>query len=165
MNNPLINAKASNHFWWSELTGSRVALEEGIDNTPSDKEREALKALSLYVLDPTRELVGSVVLLTSAFRCPKLNSHRRIGGAPDSQHVKGEAADYICPQYKPGLLDLAKKVVLCQNIQFDQLILEYRKNSSLIHVSHKLGGPQRREVLHSPAIGDFRKGLPDKWPL
>lgn len=45
----------------------------------------------VMVLEELRDHFGSPVIITSGCRCPEHN--RKIGGASDSQHMKGKAAD------------------------------------------------------------------------
>jgi uncharacterized protein YcbK (DUF882 family) len=45
----------------------------------------------LAVLDAAREAAGGPIYVTSGYRCPAHNE--AVGGAPQSYHVKGMAAD------------------------------------------------------------------------
>ena len=67
------------------------ATKAGIANEPSIQEVKNLTALIEKVLDPLREAYGKPIIVTSGYRCPKLNAI--VGSTPSSQHVKGEAAD------------------------------------------------------------------------
>src|SRR5690242_10311706 len=49
----------------------------------------------LAALEALRERVGEAVLVLSGYRCPEHN--RRVGGAANSQHVLGKAADVRVP--------------------------------------------------------------------
>ena len=49
----------------------------------------------LDVLDAMRETVGGPLQLSCAYRCPSHNAE--VGGVPNSQHVRGTAADVLCP--------------------------------------------------------------------
>ncbi len=48
----------------------------------------------LQALDDLRELVGKPFVINSGYRCPAHN--REVGGAPNSQHLHGRAADIAC---------------------------------------------------------------------
>ena len=51
----------------------------------------------LELLDQLRENVGGPLSLSCAYRCEAHNS--RVGGAAYSQHVQGNAADVLCPDW------------------------------------------------------------------
>ena len=118
---------------------SSTAQIKRIDNNPNEDQKEALKSLINNVLDPLRELYGNPIVVSSGFRSLDLN--RAVGGAKNSQHMKGEAAD-IYTGTKEGnkkLFDLIR-----DNLPFDQLIDE--KNFSWVHVSFR-EGHNRKQVL------------------
>lgn len=127
----------------SELTSSHTARRKGIDNTPNAAQRAALTALVANILDPLREAYGKPIVVTSGFRCPRLN--RAVGGVAKSQHMKGEAADIRTLSDRPSdnkkLFDLIIKL----GLPYDQCIDEYGYN--WIHVSYTSQG-NRRQVLH-----------------
>lgn len=131
------------YFTLSELTSSPTARRKGIDNTPNGVQRAALTALVTNILDPLREAYGKPIVVTSGFRCPRLN--RAVGGVAKSQHMKGEAADIRTLSDRPSdnkkLFDLIIKL----GLPFDQCIDEYGYN--WIHVSYTSQG-NRRQVLH-----------------
>lgn len=119
------------YFTIKELTNSATAKRKGIDNKPSQDITSALTALVDNVLDPLRQAYGKPIVVTSGYRCAKLN--KAVGGASSSQHVKGEAADIRSvsdnPKENKIIFDLIRKL----NLPFDQLINEY--NYDWIHVS------------------------------
>ena len=47
------------------------------------------------ILQDLRDFLGQPVIITSAYRCPEHN--KRVGGVPDSAHVRGYAVDIKCP--------------------------------------------------------------------
>lgn len=101
---------------------------------------ENLRALVDEVLDPLREAYGRPVRVTSGYRCPRLNT--LVGGAPNSQHMRGEAAD-IQPVAgnEDDLPEMAR--ILIGNGKFDQLIVY----PTFIHVSWRRFGWNRKQVL------------------
>lgn len=131
------------YFTIYELTASSVAKRKGIDNTPNGMQKANLTALVANILDPLREAYGKPIIVTSGFRCPKLN--KAVGGKAKSQHMTGEAADIRTVSDDPAdnkkLFDLIVKL----GLPFDQLIDEYGYN--WIHVSFS-PGRNRRQVLH-----------------
>lgn len=48
------------------------------------------------MLDPARERLGKPIMVNSGYRCPLKN--KAVGGVPNSQHLKGEAADITCAE-------------------------------------------------------------------
>ena len=125
-------------FSWEEMTYSRRAVEKGLDNRPGAEARKALEHLVLHLLDPLRRLYGKPIAVTSGYRCEEVN--RLVGGVPDSQHVKGEAADCYVPDAGELLVVLRRS-----GLVFDQAI-HYRKRNFL-HLSLKRSGVNRMQVL------------------
>jgi len=95
-----------------------------------------LSLLAQNVLEPIAKKFGPIAI-NSAFRSG-------TGGAKDSQHNKGMAADIT---YGTRSTDPATMYAIAQwikeNIAFDQLILEYGKNQIWTHVSFNGEGAQR----------------------
>ena len=148
------------YFTISELLKSDTALKRGIWNGAPKEAEENLKALVDNVLDPLREAYGKPVYVTSGYRCPKLNA--LMGGSPNSQHMRGEAADIVVctnnviagkdPQSPSLQGNLLLGKLIEQLGHFDQLIYEQcdaNGNPRWIHVSWKRNGWNRRQVLYS----------------
>lgn len=115
----------------------------GIDNTPTPEARANLERLVDAVLDPLRERYGRPIHVSSGYRCPRLN--KAVGGAPTSQHVKGEAADiYVANKRDKSMLFS----MIYYLLPFDQLIWENGTDEApaWIHVSYR-DGNNRRECL------------------
>ncbi len=130
------------HFTLHELTKSATATRWHLDNMPDDVAKANLVALVDNVLDPLREAWGAPIIVTSGYRCTKLNS--ALGGAPRSQHTKGQAADIRTVSDTRDDNKRLFELIISLKLPFDQLIDEHDYN--WIHVSHKPSG--RRQVLH-----------------
>lgn len=144
--------RLSRFFTLREFTRSQVASRHGIVNAPDADQVSSMVHLCVDVLDPVREALG-VVLITSGFRCDRLNEF--IGGSGASQHRYGQAADFEVPGRRN--LEVARWVR--ENVpSFDQLILEfYQENdpsSGWVHVSHVRGGANCKEVLTARRVVD-----------
>lgn len=131
------------YFTMDELTHSATAIRKGIDNTPDSKVKANLTALVANILDPLREAYGKPIVVSSGYRCAKLN--RAVGGVARSQHLSGQAADIQSAgksrsEHKK-LFDLARKL----NLPYDQLIDEH--DYKWVHISFNPKG-NRRQVLH-----------------
>lgn len=104
-----------------------------------------INALTDVVLDPLCDVYGDDIHVNSAYRCPWHN--KAVGGAANSQHLKGQAADITAGSPEENLV-LAQ--LLVQQRNYDQVILEEVEPDSLaprwIHVSWKRGGVNRRVV-------------------
>lgn len=110
---------------------------------------ENVKALVENVLDPLREKYGKPIKVNSGYRCP--NHNLAVGGATQSQHMKGEAADIAMVHGSRFMVhDLAQAIV--ENGKFDQLIIY----PTFIHVSWKRQGGNRKQILRKTATGYVR---------
>ena len=136
----LADAKRLGHFSLQMLCHSDTARRLNILNTPDDRQIENLGRLAL-TLGQIERLLGEKLKINSGFRCAILNE--AVGGVPDSQHVDGLAADFVCPP-AGSPYDIAEKIIQ-SGIEFDQLILEFGR---WIHISiNNPGSTMRGEVL------------------
>ena len=98
----------SEHFNLSELLKSQTAERKNIKNVPNYTEIENMKVLCQDIGEPIREHVRStinskaIIHISSGYRSKNLNS--AIGGSKYSQHIKGEAIDFVI--YNIDLFDL-----------------------------------------------------------
>jgi uncharacterized protein YcbK (DUF882 family) len=131
----------SKNFSLEEMVSSDTARSRKIDNAPSPEVLANLQRLVDNVLQPVRDLYGKTVHVNSGYRSPELN--KAVGGAANSQHVQGRAADISVggKVENKALFDL-----ICRSgIPFDQLIDEY--DYRWVHVSYRESG-NRVQVLH-----------------
>lgn len=130
------------YFTLEEMTASPTARRLGIDNTPTPDAVIALHNLVKEVLDPLREAWGAPIVVTSGYRCPKLNSC--VGGVRMSQHCLGQAADIRTLSDRPSdnrkLRDLLIEIAL----PFDQLIDEF--GCDWLHVSYREGRNRKERI-------------------
>lgn len=129
-------------FTIKELTKSDVAKRSKINNTPTKQEEQNLITLVENILDPLREAYGKPIIVTSGFRCERLNN--LVKGSKTSQHRTGQAADIRSVEdtieENKKLFDLIQSL----NLPFDQLINEY--NYDWVHVSYS--PRNRKQILH-----------------
>lgn len=99
---------------------------------------ENIESLVQAVLDPAREKLEKPIYVNSGYRCPKHNAE--VEGVPNSQHMRGEAADITCSDNHR----LAE--IIEQNGRYDQLIRYLNRDGSIrfIHVSWKRNGVNRK---------------------
>ena len=124
------------HFTLEELTFSPTAERQKINNTPP---LEAVAHLTTLAegLEKVRALLGGPIRISSGYRSPELNA--AIGGAKNSAHMSGFAADFVCPSFGSPL-DIVKAIA-ASSIKFDQCIQE----GMWVHIS--FDPDMRREVL------------------
>ncbi len=136
--------KLSQHFSLEEMTKSQTAARLRIDNTPPQDVIKNLTNLCIHVLEKVRLNYGRPVIVNSGYRSPPLN--RAIGGSRNSQHMSGQAADIEVP----GIDNRFLFNWIRDNLQFDQLILEFHKDgvpdSGWVHVSWN-STTNRRQIL------------------
>lgn len=89
----VINLKTikSDFFTLEEFTRSTTAKRLKIDNTPDDVVIRNIQYGVQMVLDPLRRILQTPIIITSGYRCAKLN--KAVGGVANSWHTKGNAAD------------------------------------------------------------------------
>lgn len=126
-----------------EFTRSGVAIQNDIPNIPSQNHIAALKALCQNILEPLRRQFGPLPI-SSGYRCYQVNM--LVGGAWNSQHLKGEAADIPLVTAERGRRMMR---FIQQNLDFDQLILEPigAREPRWLHVSYTTTRKNRHQVV------------------
>lgn len=112
--------RLTENFSLEELTQSETAERNGIDNTPNGEIIANLQVLASE-LERVRTLLNGPLIITSGYRCAALND--AINGSSTSQHMKGLAADFICPRAGTPV-EICRRLE-ASGIEFDQLIYEF----------------------------------------
>ena len=132
--------KISKNFLMDEfnVSASHPELAKGIPINI----RPAIIALVVHVLQPICDRTGWTCKINSGYRSIELN--RAVGGAPSSQHMKGEAAD--CVFMKDGkavpIIDVLK---VGKELCFDQMIAY----PTFVHFSYTRLRANRKMVLYN----------------
>ncbi len=130
----------SPHFTLAEMERSQTALRKGIANDANVVVIGQLTRLCTLILEPARDLLGVPITISSGYRSPQLN--RSVGGAPDSAHLSGRAADII-PVGMP--LAQAFDILRRSALPYDQVITEC---NAWIHIAiAREGATPRRQML------------------
>ena len=142
----------SKNFSLDEMIKSQTAERKGIPNTPDDVQVHAMAMLCENILQPIRDEFGSFIV-SSGFRSPELCL--AIGSTINSQHAKGQAADFEVAGVDN--YELARWIEA--NLPFDQLILECYTggNSGWVHCSYVENG--RGETLTYNKQNGYVHGL------
>ncbi len=109
----------SEHFTLNEMTRSTAAIRMGIANNPQPADIQCLTDLCIHILEPLRSYFQKPIIIDSGYRSMKLNS--TIGGAENSQHLRGQAADIRISGVSNDLL----WQYIVDNLPFDQVIAEH----------------------------------------
>lgn len=128
--------KLSEHFTLAELTASQSAARLGLDNTPPVAIVDALRKTA-QLLEQVRALLGKPIIVSSGYRAPQVN--RAVGGAANSAHMLGCAADFACPAFGSPL-EVCREIAQ-SDIAYDQLIHEFR---AWVHIAWS---PQPRRMV------------------
>lgn len=153
--------KLTTNFSLAELTASQVAARKGIPNNPTAGQIENLKKLCESILQPIRNHYDSPVIISSGFRTPELCI--LINSSINSQHAKGQAADLQVI----GVDNKALATYIKENLDFDQLILEFYKesegpHSGWVHVSY-VGKENRKQSLTATRAENTGKTVYSPW--
>lgn len=107
--------KNHKYFTLDEICSSTVAVQRGIDNTPTDPVILSNLDYIMDQLDTIREGYGKPIVINSGYRCPELN--KAVGGVSNSYHQKGLAVDI---RWDDKLIPY-----IMENAKFDKMIREH----------------------------------------
>lgn len=125
-------------FSLAELMKSSTADKHHIDNTPTTDVIKNLQYGVDMVLDPLRRLYGKPIIITSGFRCPKLN--KLVGGVSNSWHQNGNAADIHVANLSEAtaLFKLLKELP-----SVDTALFEHSNSGQWLHVQWNMNQSPR----------------------
>lgn len=125
------------NFKISELIHSDTAVKYRINNMPDINSLDNILDLIIDCLQPIRNIINLPMIISSGYRNKQVN--KIVGGKPNSQHLKGQAADFIVPGMTPKqVID----IIIENNIEYDQLINEYDK---WVHISFVKGKNRKQK--------------------
>jgi hypothetical protein len=144
----------SKNFFLDEFIKSDTAVRKGIPNNPDPIVIQALTKQAT-MMETIRKLLGNnKITVLSGYRCPQLN--KAVGGAANSEHITGEACDFIVPAYG-NPVEVAHAIAKSE-LDFGQLIYE----GTWVHISQP--GRFKRQILTATFIpGEkvrYTPGLP-----
>ena len=123
------NQLKSEFFTLEELIRSSTAKRLKIDNTPNAEVQKNLQYGVDMVLDPLRRIIQKPIIITSGFRCEKLN--KAVRGVPNSWHQQGNAADIHISDEENAreIFEILKTLP-----SVDTILFEHSHKSQWIHV-------------------------------
>lgn len=133
------------YFTFRELLRSEIAAKSDVLNLPLWYREyhvyNNLEKLVEKLLDPIRERFATPVIITSGYRCERLN--KLVNGVENSQHREGKAADFYFAGFTAEEMTQAF-FEIAEGYDFDQLI--YYKKRHFIHISYN-GDNNRHEAF------------------
>ena len=147
------NARLSQHFTLGELCKTSVKTADG--NIPSHVHIENLKRLcswlerlrqryNLNIKEKIKNKNDEPIIINSGYRSPAVN--KAVGGAQNSNHLTGCAADIRCLgieqalRYATTLLDISDE----SKEDFDELLIEKSTKSIWVHFAVRPEGNRRQ---------------------
>jgi len=128
------------NFWLSEFLRSEAATRKGLSNTPNEEALACIRVILAPGMQQVRNILRAPVLITSGYRSQAVN--RAVGGAKESWHCLGLAADFVAPEF--GMpRTVVERLMLEGDLHFDQLIHE----GDWVHISFRAASRARRQVL------------------
>ena len=156
----------SKNFTLEEMIASDTAKAKNISNKPSAYHKKILKHTCEYLLEKVRALLNEkykeykgkevkqvILKITSGYRSPQLNA--AVGGATNSQHVSGCAADVEAQiVYKDG-----KKEVLPFNVLYEDIKAWTKEGKVSVDqcIQEQSGSARWTHLSLPPQIRDCRK--------
>lgn len=133
------------YFTFRELLRSEIAIKNDIANMPVLYREyhvyNNLEKLVEKLLDPIRERFATPVIITSGYRCKRLNE--LVKGVRNSQHREGKAADFYFAGFTSKEMTEAFFEIMI-SFDFDQLI--YYRKRHFMHISYN-GDSNRHEAF------------------
>lgn len=135
------------HYQPADFAKSTTAKRRNIDNSIIPAHIPHIQELIETLLDPLTDAWGSKILVTSGYRCQKLNE--AVGGSKTSAHSLAYAADLVPANGKIEEFKAFTMKWLYENkLVFDQYINEYSGKSSWVHLAvRNRAGNQRKQFM------------------
>lgn len=120
------------NFTITELCQSNTAKALKIDNTPKQLYiYENLFNLIVECLQPIRDKLQKPIIISSGYRCEKLN--KAVRGVANSHHQIGTCADIVVNGLtSKQLFDF----IIKKKFKFTQLIEEYANGKTWVHIEY-----------------------------
>lgn len=145
----------SEHFLLEEAV---VTKHTDLDNIPPASILNTIQHTA-KMMEVVRSCLGNrPIRINSWYRSPEVNA--RVGGAFNSQHLRGEAVDFVCPSYGTPY-EVAQLLSADRDLlMFDQLIYEH----SWVHISFVIPPtiPRLQVLTYLPESKTYTTGIKPK---
>jgi zinc D-Ala-D-Ala carboxypeptidase len=128
------------NFEAEEFINSNTAKRERIDNDVYDPIVLANLNRTADLAQEIRQILNQLMIILSGYRCLRLN--REVGSKDNSQHLKGEAIDFRCPNFTNN--ELIIRMLKDYGLVVDQCLME----GGWIHVSRTKFGANRNQFAY-----------------
>ena len=138
------NIKLSENFTLYEFMRSDIANRINLHRYQeqiTEKDVLNLKRLCENILQPLRNYFKEPINITSGYRSPQLN--RAIGGAQQSDHLYGRAADIKCSNLMQAFGWIKN------NCEYKQLIFEKSGHAVWIHISFDVFDNRKEALIYN----------------
>lgn len=115
------------NFSPEEFFASQTAGERNIRNYTEEPAILANLNIVASKMQEIRNLLDEPIRINSGYRCLDLN--RAVGSKDTSQHILGQACDFVCPDF--GTPQQIVDCLMKNNIEVDQCLME----GSWVHIS------------------------------
>ena len=133
-----LNEQISEHFTMREMCYSATASAKGWPNVCGPVEADNLRRLVSRVLQPLRNHLGQRLTVSSGYRTQRVN--RYVGGANNSMHLSGCAADVRTPDWETCYKAAA---YVCRELPFTECIVSHRGLSIWLHLAYDPASSKR----------------------
>ena len=133
-----LDEQISANFNMRELLHSETATAKMWVNVCGHEEADNLRYLVREVLQPLRDHLGTKRVVRSGYRTKALN--KAVGGAPNSFHTRGCAADLKMPNWETAFKAAA---FVTANLPFSEVILSCKGLSIWLHVACDRGSEKK----------------------
>lgn len=119
------------NFKYIDFIKSSTAARHGISNSPNEHQWQAIERVAGRIIQPVRNKFGPIVI-TSGYRCVELCL--KVGSAPTSNHVRGEAIDFEPLNKNVKLITIIKWIH--RNLPYREMIAEFFPHG-WVHVAYR----------------------------
>lgn len=150
-----MSLQLTEHFTLEEAT---TTSHTDLNNYPTPETLRVIQQTAKR-MEVVRACLGDRgIRINSWYRSPEVN--KRVGGSSKSQHIKGEAVDFVCPSYGTPY-EVAQALVADKEIlMFDQLIYE----NTWVHISFVIPPtiPRLEVLTYLPETKTYTIGVKPK---